>query len=141
MPPAEATASSRVNAPGPEVSFALCLPRAPVATGDARHVIRRRLGELLAENQLDDVLLVVTELVANALLHGRGEITLQIAFDGRRVSGLVGDDGAGFWAAAREPGSDIGGHGLEIVERLSESWGHADGSSDVTFEIAAPRRR
>ncbi|MEA2191848.1 MAG: hypothetical protein QOI73_1969 [Solirubrobacteraceae bacterium] len=142
MPPAEATASARVDAPGPEVRFALCLPRAPAATGDARHVIRRRLGELLAEDELDDVLLVVTELVANALLHGRGEITLQIAFDGRRVSGLVGDDGAGFLAAARAPGNrSYGGYGLEIVERLSESWGHADGSSDVTFEIAAGRRR
>ena len=142
MPPVEATASSRVSAPGTDVRFALGLPRAPAATGDARHVIRRRLGELLAEDRLDDVLLVVTELVSNALLHGRGDITLRIAFDGSRVSGLVGDEGAGFVAAAREPGSRrIGGYGLEIVERLSESWRHEDGSSSVTFQIAARRRR
>jgi len=142
MPPAQATGSSRVNAPRPDLSFALRLPRAPAATGDARHVIRRRLGKLLSEDALDDVLLVVTELVANALLHGRGDITMKLAFDGRRVLGLVGDEGRGFSAAVREPGTRrIGGYGLEIVERLSASWGHEQGSSDVSFEIAARRTR
>ncbi len=141
MPLAEATASSGLGAPGPDVSFTLSLPRAPAATGDARHVIRRRLAEQLSEDALDEVLLVVTELVANALLHGRGDITLQLTLDGHRVSGLVGDQGLGFSAAARDPGTRrVGGYGLEIVERISESWGLQRGSSNVWFEIAVRAR-
>jgi len=127
------------------VSFALSLPRAPAAASDARHVIRRRLGELLSEDALDDVLLVVTELIANAVVHGRGDITLEIAFDGPRVTGFVADEGAGFAAPAPRSGDRPGGgYGLELVARCAYRWGLHDGSSRVWFEILAepvPGRR
>jgi len=120
------------------VSFALSLPRAPAATGDARHVIRRRLGELLSEDALDDVLLVVTELIANAVVHGRGDITLEIAFDGLGVAGVVADEGPGFAPTPRRPGArSDGGYGLELVAQLTDRWGLDDASSRVWFEIVA----
>jgi len=120
------------------VSFALCLPCTPAASGDARHVTRRRLGELLSEDALDDVLLVVSELVANAVVHGRGEVVIELAFDGRHVSGLVGDEGGGFrWAPPAAGPRGARGHGLELVARLADSWSLEDGSSRVRFEIAA----
>jgi anti-sigma regulatory factor (Ser/Thr protein kinase) len=143
MPPVEATASPRPeDGSGPDVSFALCLPHAAAATGDARHVIRRRLGDLLSEDALDDVLLVVSELVANAVLHGRGEIALELAFDGRRVTGMVGDEGGGFGWTPRLPGPrGSHGYGLELVAMLSAGWSLEQHRSRVHFEIAlqAPR--
>ena len=137
MPPAEATASSRPRDSGADVSFALSLPRAPAAASDARHVIRRRLGELLSEDALDDVLLVVTELIANAVVHGRGDITLEIAFDGLGVAGVVADEGPGFAPTPRRSGARRGGYGLELVAHLTDRWGLDDASSRVWFEIVA----
>jgi len=139
MPPAEAPASSRPGDSGPDASFALRLPRGPAAAGDARHVIRRRLGEQLSTDALDDVLVVVSELVANGVRHGRGDVTLELAFDGPRVTGFVADEGAGFAAPAPRSGDRPGGggYGLELVARLADSWGLHDGSSLVWFEILA----
>ena len=83
-----------------------------------------------------DLELVVSELVNNAFVHGRGEIRLALQLDGGRVSGQVTDGGDGFWPIV--PGSRVdkpGGFGLGIVGRLSSRWGVRDGTSDVWFEM------
>ena len=89
---------------------------------------------------MDDVLLVVSELATNAVLHGIGDVELRIAFDGRCVTGSVADAGTGFERAPREqPHTRIGGNGLYLVERVASRWGVGEGTAHVWFEI--PRRR
>lgn len=89
---------------------------------------------------MDDVLLVVSELATNALLHGSGDIELRIAFDGRCVTGAVADAGTRFTRAPREqPHTRIGGNGLYLVERLTTRWVGHEGTASVWFEI--PGRR
>ncbi|MEJ7798245.1 MAG: ATP-binding protein [Solirubrobacteraceae bacterium] len=142
MPPAQATFPSSPNGVRHDVGFEICLPPRPASTADARHVIRRRLGELLDDETLDDVLLVVSELVTNAVLYGHGDVTLQMGFDGGCVSGTVGDEGSGFTLTARELDSlQVGGHGLAIVGRIASGWGLREGSSHVWFQVSARRRR
>ena len=86
---------------------------------------------------LDDVLLVVSELVTNAVRHGRGEVALQVAWDDGLVSGQVSDDGAGVDAGVRaRPSGRVGGHGLLVVDQGADDWGVRAGSAHVWFEIS-----
>ena len=83
--------------------------------------------------------MIVTELVTNALRHGRGTASLSLCRrpDGS-LSGSVGDDGDGFEPPpARPAGTQAGGLGLMIVDTLSEEWGVAAGRTRVWFEMAA----
>jgi serine/threonine-protein kinase RsbW len=122
--------------------FCVHLPHAAGAAGAARRVVKKRLGDVLAQEALDDALLVVSELVTNAVQHGAGDIELRIDFDGRRVTGDVNDEGMPFTQSPRAHGADqIGGHGLNLVARIANSWGLREGSSRVWFEILAPGAR
>ena len=116
------------------------LPRDRTAAATARHLVRTRLARHLPVETMGDVLLVVSELATNAVLHGIGDIELRIAFDGRCVTGNVADAGNGFTRAPREhPPRRLGGHGLYLVERLASRWGVNEGTAHVWFEI--PGRR
>ena len=80
--------------------------------------------------------LLATELINNAVLHGRGDqIRLEVTtFDGR-VRVEVADDGNGFDPSQRTEREDPGGWGLGVVEAMSEDWGMYKGSTHVWFEL------
>jgi anti-sigma regulatory factor (Ser/Thr protein kinase) len=121
-------------------TFTVRLPRDPAAGAAARRVVRTRLGHVVTGDTLDDVLLVVSELVSNAVLHGRGDIELRLGYDGSRVTGDVVDQGAGFVRPVhRRAHGQIGGNGLHIVDRVTSCWGIHDDAAHVWFEIPAPR--
>jgi anti-sigma regulatory factor (Ser/Thr protein kinase) len=117
-------------------TFSLALPRDPAASSLARQAVRERLGDVLPPATLADVTLVFSELVANAVLHGCGEIELRVEVDGRSVKGEVIDGGGGFERQIRKQGvGEVGGRGLYIVGQLAESWGVHEGTTHVWFEI------
>lgn len=94
----------------------------PQACSDAR----RRLVEWLKAwqcDRIDDVALVFSELVTNAVLHAGGaqRISACPADDNRHVHLEVQDN----FVATPEPcvGGAGGGFGLHIIEHLSERWG------------------
>jgi anti-sigma regulatory factor (Ser/Thr protein kinase) len=116
------------------INFSLALPRDPAASSLARRAVRDRLGEVLPAGTLNDVTLAVSELVANAVLHGTGEIELRMQADGIDVKGEVIDEGAGFERRLRD-NDGIGGRGLFIVGKLAESWGVHEGTTHVWFQI------
>ncbi|MGW6873118.1 ATP-binding protein [Streptomyces xanthophaeus] len=75
----------------------------------------------------EDVLLLVSEVVANACLHGGGPGALMLDCTEERLRIEVTDGNPAPPVplrdrTARPPGLP-GGHGLLIVERLSRSWG------------------
>ncbi|MFE3559047.1 ATP-binding protein [Streptomyces sp. NPDC059193] len=92
----------------------------------------------------DDVLLLVSEVVANACLHGGGPGALLLDCDDERLRIEVTDGNpappvpvrAG---PGRRPGQP-GGHGLLIMDRLARSWGSRPGPHGkcVWLEVAAP---
>ena len=113
------------------------LPAAVAAPSTARRSLREALRGRVGPAELDDVLLVLSELVANSVLHGGlgpGEpIEVRVKLGPTSICVKVIDEGGGFAAAAAEP-SPFGGRGLEIVDRLATDWGYErDGARTVVW--------
>jgi hypothetical protein len=72
---------------------------------------------------VDDALLVVTELAANALRHGGGDPVLRLSLTGADVRIEVFDDNPA--PPVRRPAGPDGGWGLALVDRLSTVRGTA----------------
>jgi|GEM_PF-1367615 anti-sigma regulatory factor (Ser/Thr protein kinase) len=91
----------------------------------------------------EDVLLVVSELVTNACLHGGGPEELRLRRGARTLRLEVVDSGGGD-PAPRSPhrAGRPGGHGMFIVQRLCLDWGVSrDGDrpgKTVWADLAAP---
>lgn len=97
-------------------------PRAPAA---ARRFVATQLEGALGSQgapSTDDVLLVVSELVTNAVRAEAGEIGVSLEVRDDRVEVEVADD-AGGWPTPRTVEDLEGsGRGLAIVDHLADSW-------------------
>ncbi|MGW0809334.1 ATP-binding protein [Nonomuraea sp. NPDC002799] len=103
----------------------------------ARDITRQALEKCGYQGRHEDVLLVVSELVTNALVHGEGSPWLRVAGDPSRVRIEVGDTGT-LLPQPREPGPSSG-WGMHVVRMLSTHWGTApaEGGKTVWCELAA----
>jgi anti-sigma regulatory factor (Ser/Thr protein kinase) len=118
------------------------LPRDPTAGARARRLLEEMAAEQLDIRELGRAKLLVTELVNNAVLHGRGSITFRADLDEDRLHVEVVDEGSGFEREVRELGTeDLGGRGLGIVDSESSRWGVHEGTTHVWFEIERPGPR
>jgi len=118
-------------------AFTTDLPRAPESVRAARQLVAVHLTGL-SETQLADACLMVSELVANALIHGRGAISLRITAGRERVTIEVADEGHGQVAIAPAPDAS-GGWGLRVVDELAEGWGAREDSTRVWFDVSKAR--
>jgi hypothetical protein len=110
----------------------LALPRTPQAPGIARTWLAESFAPQLDARERDTAKLLVSELVTNAVVHGRGRIELHAELDEDRLLIDVTDEGPGF---TRTDLHDIGGHGLWIVDAQASRWGIREGTADVWFEL------
>lgn len=100
----------------------------PAGTDQVANARRLARQALPGHPQHDQVVLLVSELVTNVVLHSSGArwFTLMIAeTEGRDVWIAVTDDGRGDdipHLCAGAP-TDTGGRGLRIVDRLATRWG------------------
>jgi anti-sigma regulatory factor (Ser/Thr protein kinase) len=93
------------------------------AAGAARDATRRWLTDAgLPGSRLDEIQLVISELVTNAVKHAGTTLRLVVSYDGRRVLAEVFDDDPNLPSPAASA-DGIGGWGLFIVDRLSDRWG------------------
>ncbi|WP_344969495.1 ATP-binding protein [Streptosporangium fragile] len=125
----------RRDFPGKEISV-------PVAREWARELLAGRIAAPL----LDDVLLLLSEVVTNAITHsdsGRtagGRVTVRVTCASGDVHVEVTDDGSAVSAPAvrvPEPDED-GGRGLWLVDLLATAWGshHGEAGGSVWFLVA-----
>ena len=118
------------------VTVNLELERDKTAPARARAMVRG-LRPLIGVERTEDVTLLVSELVTNAVKYGSGPVSLQLEADGSRGRFTVSDAGGGATPALRETGGDrAGGYGLHIVDRIADDWGVVHASMHVWFEIA-----
>jgi len=116
--------------------LSLSLSPAPSAGGLARAAVRERFEGGLRRSTFADLELVVSELVTNAVEHGRGTIRLEVTHTALEVRGFVSDRGSGFAYELREfSDTQDSGRGLAIVNALVTHWGIRHGSTQVWFAI------
>jgi PAS domain S-box-containing protein len=122
----------------------LVLPSERVAAGSARGVVRDALAALAAEGAtdlVDSALLLTTELVANAVTHGAGDVVLRVEVGERRVRVEVSDADPAM-PVHREQALDVeqpeeNGRGIFLVSALADRWGAEPlgGGKRVWFEL------
>jgi PAS domain S-box-containing protein len=102
----------------------------------ARRMLERTFGAVLDGEELESAKLAVSELATNAVVHGRGEVTVFADLDDSRLLVEVIDEGSGFEHIVRQQEFDaIGGRGLNIVDAETSRWGMHEGTTHVWFEI------
>jgi anti-sigma regulatory factor (Ser/Thr protein kinase) len=112
------------------------LPRSHEAPWLARRLLGDWYGSTLQADELHLAKLLTSELVTNAVLHGRGRIMLGGRLDGGRLHIEVTDEGPGFQYAVGQRSFDhLRGRGLAIVAAESARWGIGDGAAHVWFEL------
>ncbi|WP_435059063.1 ATP-binding protein [Streptomyces sp. bgisy060] len=105
-------------------AFEIRMPAQPDRVAQARKTTAAHLARWGVPLALaDDVVLVVSELVTNAIEHGQGDVVLRV--ERRRAHLYVGvADGSPVRAAIRPTNEeDPGGRGLVLVDALSAGWG------------------
>ena len=105
----------------------LTVPSGPEASFIARRFLREAIDEKLPPDITDPVLLLTSELVANATRHSGAplgaEIEIIIVAAEARVEVTVVDQGKGFDPdRSRSPG-DEGGWGWHLIRTLASRWG------------------
>ena len=112
----------------------------------ARSELTRRLSPRVARGVLEDVRLLLTELITNALRHANvradDEIGVRAQISGETVRIEVHDPGRDGPVEMRKPGARGGGYGLFLVESLTDEWGvdRKDGTT-VWAELSAGTAR
>ncbi len=109
------------------------------SVSQAREHARGRLVSWGLEDLVDTTELLVSELVTNALRHGRGDIRLRLLLD-RTLVCEVWDSDLVQPRRRRARDTDEGGRGLQLVQLLSIAWGsrRTPYGKTVWFELALP---
>jgi len=89
----------------------------------ARHWMADRCAELHLDMDVTDLLLLVSELVTNACVHGAEPMRVLLDVDEGRVRVEVEDGSPMMPEVQRPDGSSTIGRGLLIVKSLSRAWG------------------
>ena len=132
-----ATVATHEHDTGSELSVRF--ERGPTSASAARNALLA-LDARLDPEVLDDIRLLVSELVTNAIRHADaagGQVGLDVSIDGPRVRVEVADPGDGFEPAPRtEAMTKPGGWGLYLVDRIADRWGVVKNRmTRVWFEI------
>jgi anti-sigma regulatory factor (Ser/Thr protein kinase) len=101
----------------------------------ARHDLAEFLGPDVPADLVQSAILLVDELVANAVLHAAGPVEVRARLDAARLHVEVAD-GSPQPPRLRDP--DVGGRGLRIVDALAAAWGVTPAEGDgkaVWFEL------
>jgi anti-sigma regulatory factor (Ser/Thr protein kinase) len=103
------------------------LPSGPLAARTARRYLLSCLADVTPD-VVDEVLLLTSELVTNAVLHGSAPVRLQL-HRGEATLRVGISDGGGLFAPAPVPAwsrTAEGGRGLLLVDALANNWGSQD---------------
>jgi anti-sigma regulatory factor (Ser/Thr protein kinase) len=95
----------------------------PIDVAAARGFIMHFLGLPAANGHVHSAVGVISELVTNAVTHGRGPITVEARLEGECVYLAVADCSEAIPQQRVQDVSAEDGRGIAIVDSLAESWG------------------
>lgn len=120
------------------------LPAKPQSVKVARRLVHSCLPEWLHDLQRDIVVLLTSELVTNAVIHGGphaagAELGLEVTLTAGGVRVEVSDGGAGVPAVDGTGRDGLSGRGLLMVQALARQWGVRPelAGKSVWFEVDA----
>ncbi len=121
----------------------MAVPADTAAVATARHRIEDLLPRLDRPYESDVVILLTSEIVANAVVHGRSPIELLVWETPRSLRVEVSDDGDGIAPAPGTMPAEARaerGRGIAVVNGLADRWGteRSHGRTTVWFECDAP---
>jgi sigma-B regulation protein RsbU (phosphoserine phosphatase) len=130
-----------MTAPPAPAAVSLEMPPDGTSPGVARRHVRAALHDAGLDGLVDDALLLVTELVTNAVVHAGTAVHLTITTHGAGLHVEVSDQSPGATPVLRGE-ADSGresGRGLFLLDALAESWGttHTRGAKSVWFRLGA----
>lgn len=113
------------------------LPAEPASAGRARRFVDRALNDWRCGHLAEVATLLVSELVANAILHAGTTVEVVIRRERERLRIEVHDGNARLPTRKRYSKMSGTGRGLVLVERLSRDWGTESTPSGkvVWFEL------
>lgn len=117
------------------------LPATPASAGVARTFTREVLNEWQLPDLVDDAVLVVSEMVANAVTHAGTDCELRISVNPIALRVEVVDRGAGTPDPLPRSNTRSSGRGLHLIDAVTAAWGvepEPDGGKTVWAEL---RRR
>lgn len=109
--------------------FIVVLPPTPRSVGVARWLIQEWCapwvrGEEVPEDTVDAALLLSSEVITNAVVHGSGMVHVGLTRVGRSSLRIeVSDDGGGMPLIGAQRDDAESGRGMAMVELMSSRWG------------------
>ena len=133
------------NGPAREPLSSVTVPHERSSVRAARHALAYELAANGIETPMrDDAILVLSELVSNAIKHAEplpsGDISVSWALHQDRLHLEITDGGALTRPqAAAAAVSSLGGRGLDIVRTICSEWGVTEDGNAVTVWADLPR--
>ncbi|GAA0295868.1 ATP-binding protein [Kineococcus aurantiacus] len=122
------------------VPSSLSLERSRRAASRARsYVLEQCVGAGVAEDVCDAAVLMVSELVTNAVEHARSRVELAVEVDPSRVHVEVQDQNAALPAVQDADAGAVHGRGMAIVDALASAWGVRPAARGKTVWFDLPR--
>lgn len=121
----------------------LSLAADPAAVRHAREFARDCcVSAGVVQEVTDTVLLLMSEAVTNAFVHGRSDARLQVTVTRGGVLVEVGDDNAGHPRQVEQDDEALSGRGVLLMVALARHWGVRDEvrGKTVWFEVALSPR-
>lgn len=118
---------------------AVALRPVPASAGLARRFVGSTLRSWDLEELVETATLLVSELVTNAILHARSDVTVTVVAHGDSVRVEVADSDDGTPALRHATGTATTGRGLALVDACAGAWGvepHPPGKA-VWFDLRA----
>jgi anti-sigma regulatory factor (Ser/Thr protein kinase) len=108
-------------------------------------VARRFVADSLTDNgrDPDTAVLLVSELVTNAVVHAETPIRLTLRYEGPLVKIEVHDDSDRMPIAREVEADATSGRGLKLVEAFADEWGvrPIPGDGKVVWVVVSPEHR
>lgn len=140
--PAELLASARpaLLAAGSRDEVSRSFPALLSSAAASRRLVRQALEDWGFGGLVDTAVLLTSEVVTNALVHGRSEVDVSVTLGPDRVRVAVTDTDHGFIRRRRPEETDQSGRGVELVEGMADGWGvlRRGPGKQVWFELLRP---
>lgn len=95
----------------------------PRAVGQARRMIARQLQAWGIDSRIDDLEIVASELVTNAVRYGAGPIEIHLVIGDGAIRLEVSDHAESLPLQREAADDEFGGRGMPLIEAISTHWG------------------